>query len=96
LLAAILMAAMQIAGGLIDFQIGFAIANVIDPQTGAQSPLLGEYLHLLALLLLLALDGHHLLLDGMFYSYHWLPLDRLPHIADGQAVEYVVRVFAAM
>ncbi len=96
LLAAILMAAMQIAGGLIDFQIGFAIANVIDPQTGAQSPLLGEYLHLLALLLLLALDGHHLLLDGMFYSYHWLPLDRLPHVADGRAVEYAVRAFAAM
>ncbi|ARA97151.1 flagellar biosynthetic protein FliR [Geobacillus thermodenitrificans] len=96
LLAATIMAAVQIAGGLIDFQIGFAIANVIDPQTGAQSPLLGQYLHSLALLLLLALDGHHLLLDGMFYSYQWLPLDGWPHIADGRAVDYAVRAFAAM
>jgi len=96
LIAAIVMAAVQIAGGLMDFQIGFAIANVIDPQTGAQSPLLGQYLHSLALLLLLALDGHHLLLDGMFYSYRWLPLDGWPHVADGQVIEYAVRTFAAM
>ncbi|WP_445613954.1 flagellar biosynthetic protein FliR [Geobacillus sp. YF-1] len=96
LLAAILMAAVQIAGGLIDFQIGFAIANVIDPQTGAQSPLLGQYLHSLALLLLLSLDGHHLLLDGLFSSYHWLPLDQWPHVADGRAADYMVRLFAAM
>ncbi|OQP07996.1 flagellar biosynthetic protein FliR [Geobacillus sp. 46C-IIa] len=96
LIAATVMAAVQMAGGLIDFQIGFAIANVIDPQTGAQSPLLGQYLHSLALLLLLSLDGHHLLLDGMFYSYRWLPLDGWPHIADGRAVEYAVRAFAAM
>ncbi|MBB6282175.1 flagellar biosynthetic protein FliR [Geobacillus subterraneus] len=96
LIAATVMAAVQMAGGLIDFQIGFAIANVIDPQTGAQSPLLGQYLHSLSLLLLLTLDGHHLLLDGMFYSYRWLPLDGWPHIADGRAVEYAVRAFAAM
>src|SRR6185312_6941 len=36
-IAYIVMAAIQIAGGFIDFQMGFAIANVIDPQTGAQS-----------------------------------------------------------
>ena len=39
LLRYIVMSAIQIAGGFIDFQMGFAIANVIDPQTGAQSPL---------------------------------------------------------
>ena len=54
LLAYIIMSAIQIAGGFIDFQMGFAIANVIDPQTGAQSPLIGQFLNSLALLLLLA------------------------------------------
>ena len=39
IIAFIVMSAIQIAGGFIDFQMGFAIANVIDPQTGAQSPL---------------------------------------------------------
>ena len=38
------MSAIQIAGSFIDFQMGFAIANIIDPQTGAQSPLIGQFL----------------------------------------------------
>ena len=45
LVAYIIMSAVQIAGGFIDFQMGFAIANVIDPQTGAQSPLMGQFLN---------------------------------------------------
>src|SRR5690625_3223424 len=36
LIAYIILSAVQIAGGFIDFQMGFAVANVIDPQTGAQ------------------------------------------------------------
>ncbi len=56
--------------------MGFAIANVIDPQTGAQSPLLGQFFNTLALLLLLGTNGHHLLLDGIFYSYHYIPMDQ--------------------
>src|SRR5690625_4096245 len=34
MIAYIIMAAIQIAGGFIDFQMGFAVANIIDPQTG--------------------------------------------------------------
>ena len=40
-IAYMIMSAIQIAGGFIDFQMGFAMANVIDPQTGAQSPING-------------------------------------------------------
>src|SRR5690625_1417857 len=40
-IAYMILAAVQIAGGFIDFQMGFAIANVVDPQTGAQSPIIG-------------------------------------------------------
>jgi flagellar biosynthesis protein FliR len=76
-IAALMMAAIQIAGGFIDFQMGFAIANVIDPQTGAQSPLMGQYLYTIALLFLLTVNGHHLLMDGIFYSYNFIPIDQV-------------------
>lgn len=66
IIAYIVISAIQVAGGFIDFQMGFAIANVIDPQTGAQSPLLGQFFNVLAMLLLLTLNGHHMLLDGIF------------------------------
>ena len=71
-----IMSAIQIAGGFIDFQMGFAMANVIDPQTGAQSPLMGQYLYTIALLFLLSvLMDIILLLDGIFYSYQFIPID---------------------
>ncbi|WP_201713802.1 flagellar biosynthetic protein FliR [Rossellomorea arthrocnemi] len=95
--AYMIVTAIQIAGGFIDFQMGFAIANVIDPQTGSQSPLTGQYLYTFALLLLLALNGHHLLLDGIFYSYQMIPIDR-PWIpfGDENLVDYVITSFNSM
>lgn len=96
IIAFIIMAAIQIAGGFIDFQMGFAVANVIDPQTGAQSPLLGQFFNSLALLLLLALNGHHLLLDGIFYSYEFLPIEGTwPAFSSGNVAEFVIMTFAA-
>lgn len=95
--AYMILAAIQIAGGFIDFQMGFAIANVIDPQTGAQSPLMGQYLYTIGLLLLLTVNGHHLLLDGVFNSYRFIPLEQ-PWIPFGNEnmVEFVIRAFNTM
>lgn len=96
IIAYIIMAEIQIAGGFIDFQMGFAIANIIDPQTGAQSPLLGQFFNSLAILLLLALNGHHLLLDGIFYSYQYMPIDQVwPAFGSELVAEFVVTTFAA-
>lgn len=97
LLAYIIMSAIQIAGGFIDFQMGFAMANVIDPQTGAQSPLIGQFLNTLALLLLLALNGHHLLLDGIFYSYQFMPMEMVwPAFGQENYVEFIMKTFAGV
>jgi len=96
IIAFMIMSTIQIAGGFIDFQMGFAIANIIDPQTGAQSPLLGQFFNTLALLLLLALDGHHLLLDGIFYSYQFIPIDQAwPAFGSERFAEFAIKTFAA-
>lgn len=96
-IAYLILSAVQIAGGFIDFQMGFAIANVIDPQTGAQSPLIGQYLYTIALLFLLSVNGHHLLIDGVYYSYQFIPLDQ-PWIPFGNEtmIEYVIYSFNKM
>ncbi|MFA9558070.1 flagellar biosynthetic protein FliR [Evansella sp. AB-rgal1] len=97
LVAMILLYAIQIAGGFIDFKMGFMIANVIDPQTGTQTPLTGGYLYAFAILFLLATDGHHLLLDGVFYSYQFIPMDQvsIPFHSDS-VLEHVVSSFNMM
>ncbi|MBN6887179.1 flagellar biosynthesis protein FliR [Cytobacillus horneckiae] len=96
-IAYLMLSAIQIAGGFIDFQMGFAIANVIDPQTGAQSPLTGQYLYMISLLFLLSVNGHHLLMDGIFYSYQFIPIDQpwIPFGDEGLA-EFVVKAFNSM
>lgn len=95
--AYLIMSAIQIAGGFIDFQMGFAIANVIDPQTGSQSPLTGQYLYNIALLFLLSVNGHHLMLDGIFYSYDFVPLQQawIP-LGSENIAEFIVRSFNSM
>ncbi|CDQ19729.1 flagellar biosynthetic protein FliR [Halobacillus karajensis] len=96
LLAYIILAAIQIAGGFIDFQMGFAIANVIDPQTGAQSPLIGQYLYMMTLLFILAVDGHHLMIDGVFYSYEWIAVDQFLPLRDERWIVFVIQSFNQM
>ncbi|OEH91275.1 flagellar biosynthetic protein FliR [Bacillus solimangrovi] len=94
LAAYIVTTVIQIAGGFIDFQMGFAIANVIDPQTGVQSPIMGQYIYTFAILLMLVLNAHHLLLDGVFYSYQIVPLEQVwPHIGKGELAEFMTKTF---
>jgi flagellar biosynthetic protein FliR len=97
IIAFIIVSAIQIAGGFIDFQMGFAIANVIDPQTGTQSPIIGQYFYVFALLLMLTLNAHHLLLDGIYYSYQFIPLDQLSiPIGSDKFSLFVSKTFNAM
>lgn len=96
LVAYMIISAVQIAGGFVDFQMGFAIANVIDPQTGAQSPLTGQYFYMIALLFLLSVDGHHLLIDGVFHSYQLIPLDSFISFQNEEIVHFIILVFNKM
>lgn len=97
LIAYIIFSAVAIAGGFIDFQLGFAMANIIDPQTGVSTPLTGQFFNFLILLLLLATNGHHLILDGIFYSYQFLPMNEMfPAFGDEQTVKYIMTLFAAV
>src|SRR5690625_5240541 len=96
LIAYIILSAVQIAGGFIDFQMGFAIANVVDPQTGAQSPLIGQYFYIIALLFLLSVNGHHLLIDGIYFSYDFIPMHEWISMQDGSIPRYVIEMFNKM
>lgn len=67
-LAAALVAGEQIAAGA-----GLSFAAIIDPQSGAQSPAMGNFLLLFMTLLFLGLDGHLLLIAAVAQSYQVLP-----------------------
>ncbi|MBW1980215.1 MAG: flagellar biosynthetic protein FliR [Deltaproteobacteria bacterium] len=69
----IILAGFQIAGQFIGFQMGYSIVNVIDPQSGSQSSILAQFSYILAILIFLLINGHHLLLQAVIRSFELIP-----------------------
>ena len=70
----LLFIGIQFAGQLAGLQMGFGIVNVIDPQSSEQVSIIGQFLNILAILLVLTLNGHHLILQGLVHSFEVVPL----------------------
>lgn len=90
----VLFAAIQMAGQLMDNQIGFSMVNVLDPQSGIQIPLMGNFYYLLTLLIYLSMDGHHYLLQAINQSYQVIPV--LGANLSGGFMEIIASVTAYM
>ncbi|HOW57786.1 MAG TPA: flagellar biosynthetic protein FliR [Smithellaceae bacterium] len=67
--ARLVFTGIQIAGNLIGFQMGFAIANVIDPLTSDQVSIIAEFQYLMAMLVFLVVDAHHIFFSAIVQSY---------------------------
>ncbi len=70
----IVFAMLQMAGMSISFVMGFTMASVMDPQTGTSSPVISTIFTILALVVLLAFNGHHLMILFIVKSLEVLPL----------------------
>jgi len=70
-------AAFSFAGNALDLQIGFSLANIFDPITRSQSPLLAAIFGMIAVALFFTMDAHHTLLRGVAYSFERVPLGGL-------------------
>jgi flagellar biosynthesis protein FliR len=76
----VIYAGIQIAGELIGFQMGFSIANVVDPMSGITSPIIANILYITAFLLFFTLNGHHMLIKAIVESFRMIPIgDRMVH-----------------
>lgn len=62
-----------LAGQILGVQIGYSLANVFDPQTNADTPVLSEFHQMAALLIFLQLDVHHWVLRSIVRSFSYLP-----------------------
>lgn len=73
LVGQLLLGAMQLAGTLMGFQMGFSLVNVIDPQTQVEISVLAVLYNLAGLLVFVLLDGHYWYLKVLSESYQVLP-----------------------
>ena len=65
---------VQMAGQLAGIQMGVGLSNLIDPQTQEHVTALAQWQNLLALLVFLAVDGHHLLIRAIAESFTLVPI----------------------
>lgn len=68
----LVFAAISLAGEMIDLQIGLSMATLVDPTFGQAMPLVGNFKNMLAILVFLLTDSHHLLLITLIRSFSLL------------------------
>lgn len=74
----VIFSGVQVAGELMGFQMGFSIANVVDPMTGITAPVTANVLYITAFLLFFSFGGHHLLIKALVESFAIVPIgDRM-------------------
>jgi flagellar biosynthesis protein FliR len=76
-------AAWHFAGRLLDLQIGFGVASLVDIATKSSTPLLGSLLSMAAAVVFFAVDGHVALLRVLALS-----IEKLPPSADFAALDF--------
>ncbi len=89
-------AAFVFAGMSIAMSMGLGFAAMVDPQNGAQVPVISQALLIMATLVFLSLNGHLLLIEVLANSFHTLPVGLLSPSRDGlwQLVSWASEMFA--
>jgi len=92
--SSLMFSAIQMAGQLLDMQIGFGMINVIDPLSGQQAPIIGNFKFILALITFLATNGHHVLLSALFASFKLIPVTGV--VVNVAVTEFMVDMIGGM
>jgi flagellar biosynthetic protein FliR len=71
--AQLVFAGVALGGQLAGIQMGFGLANLVDPSTHAQVTIIAEWEQFVALVVFLVLDVHHLLLQAVLASFRVAP-----------------------
>jgi flagellar biosynthetic protein FliR len=81
--AAVLVGAMETAGDLTSTAIGLSGASLLDPLNGQSSGVLAQFGQLFAVTMLLAVNGHLVMLDALAESARALPVGGAVNLQQG-------------
>ena len=94
LVARLIFTAVEFGATVVGFQMGFAAANVFDPQSERQVALISQFQNIFAILIFLAINGHHLFLKTAVLSYQLLPPGGLDF--SGKAIPFLMELTSHM
>jgi flagellar biosynthetic protein FliR len=84
--ARLTISALQVAGSVIAQQLGLGFVTAVDPTQGQQGIIVGNFLTMLGVVLIFALDLHHLVIAGLNDSYLLFKPGDVPLIGDVAAL----------
>lgn len=76
--AKIVFTAFHLAGEFIGNQMGLGFATFYDPLSSSQTPVVSEFINLVALLLFMSMNGHLLYLATLAQSFSAIPISAMP------------------
>ena len=81
LIVTVMFSVVQLAGRIIERQMGLVMAHILDPLTGERTQPLGSLLEMIFIILFLSANGHHLFLLIISKSYEAFPAGSVPTIS---------------
>ncbi len=73
----ITLSAVNMAGKIMDMQVGFAMVNMMDPTTQQQTGLIGTFLYNLTVIYFVVTNGHHVIISALAESFRVIPIDAM-------------------
>lgn len=70
----LVISAVITGGQIVALQMGLGFAMMVDPQNGAQAPVLSQLYVLMVLLAFLGLDGHLVMIEILTDSFRYMPI----------------------
>lgn len=90
----IIFGAIAFAGDSISFSMGLTMASAYDPISGAQKPIVGQVIALLAIVMALALNFHHFVFMFIAHTLSSVPLGEF--VLNKDIVSYIIKAFGNM
>jgi flagellar biosynthesis protein FliR len=94
---AAVFAAISVAGSFLDTALGFSFGSLVDPITGNQSNILSQLYAMVGVLIFIAIDGDHWMVEGLARTYELVPVTKFPSITSivGGADHAFVQIFTS-
>lgn len=83
--------AVEIAGALVDFQVGFSMGQIYDPSLGVSVSNYGRVYYWISIMIFFLADMHHQVIITLVQSYQWAPLEQLTFTHIG--MEGIIKLF---
>ncbi len=77
-IANIIFSTVKLSGRIVEDQMGFSMAEILDPLTQEQSQPLASLMEMIFVIAFLSANGHHLLLRVIQRSYELFPAGKIP------------------